>query len=221
VTSFLLDTLKKVANTQRLIDISGKMSEAAVNSYTKKDLEGVSRVIVDQVNPLTKQPGGKIELAMELLKIGKIDAVQFFDVVNTGNLDVATESDERMLDFIASAKEKLMSGESIPPIPGINHQLYIKEIHSLLFDMEVLGNEQNQNILQNVLQTIQQQLDIMRNGDEIANLIYGGKQPVTPAVDQASELNLPNNQQAASQASAQPAQPAPQVQPGPPMPLQQ
>lgn len=182
IATFLIKTLQKVANTERMIDITGKMQAAAVSSFTKEDLEGVSRVIVDQTNPITKQPAGKIEIAMELLKIGQITPTQFFDVVNTGNLDVATESDERMLDFIASAKEKLLDGQQIPPIPGINHQLYIKEIHSLLFDHEIIANPENRQIMENVLKTIQQQLEILRNGDEVANLIYGNKSPTPQAV---------------------------------------
>ena len=182
MSTFLIETLQKVANTERLIDITGKMQATSVNSYTKDDLNGVSRVIVDQTNPITKQPAGKIEIAMELLKLGHITPERFFDVVNTGNLDVAVESDERMLDFISSSKERLLDGETIPPIPGINHQMYIKEIHSLLYDQEILTNENNQNIMKNIVDTIQQQLEILRNGDEIANLIYGGKSPTPVAV---------------------------------------
>lgn len=191
ISTFMIDTLKKTASTERLIDVTGKMQATSVQSFTSEDLNGVSRVIVDQTNPITKQPAGKIEIAMELLKLGHITPEKFFDVVNTGNLDVAVESDERMLDFIAAAKEKLLDGGTIPPIPGINHQLYIKEIHSLLFDNEILDNPENQGIMQNIVTTIQQQLDILRNGDEIANLIYGGKSP-TPMGVGPEEVN-PNN----------------------------
>jgi hypothetical protein len=130
---------------------------------------------------------------MELLKIGKITPLEFFDVVNTGNLDVAVQADKRMLDFIAVAKEQLLAGKELPPIPGINHQLYIKEIHSLLFDVDILSNPKNQNIMRNITQTLQQQLDIMRNGDEIANLIYGGKPP-TPMAIEDSEATPGNPQ---------------------------
>lgn len=198
LATFMIKTLEKVAVNERMIDIVGKMQATAVNSFTKDDLKGVSRVIVDQTNPITQQPAGKIEIAMELLKIGQISPEKFFDVVNTGNLQNATESDDRMLDFIASAKERLLDGEVVPPIPGINHQVYIKEIHSLLFDHEIINNPDNQHIMQNVLKTIQQQLDMLRNGDEIANLLYGNKTP-TPQAINPQELNnveVPNSLQA-------------------------
>lgn len=182
LATFLLKTLRKVATSKRVIDIVGKMKATAAQSYVGDDLNGISRVIVDQTNPISKQPAGKIEIAMELLQMGKITPEKFFDVVNTGNLDSAVESDEKMLDFIASVKETLLEGKPVPPIPGINHQLYIKEIHSLLFDVQVIGNPENQELMKNVIQTIQQQLDILRNGDEISNLIYGGQSPTPQAV---------------------------------------
>lgn len=203
IATFLITTLQKVANTERLIDITGKMQATSINSFTKEDLQGVSRVIVDQTNPITKQPAGKIEIAMELLKVGKITPEKFLDVVNTGNLDVAVEADARMLDFISAAKEKLLDGEVIPPIPGVNHQLYIKEIHSLLYDTEILSNEDNQQIMQNIVQTIQQQLDILRNGDEIANLIYGGKSP-TPTAIKPDEVIQPGMEGPTGQSGSPP-----------------
>jgi hypothetical protein len=190
LATFLLKTLQKVATTERIIDIVGKMKATSVQSYTGDDLKGISRVIIDQTNPISKQPAGKIEIGMELLKLGVITPEKFFDVVNTGNLDTAVEADEKMLDFIAAAKEKLLEGEPIPPIPGINHQLYIKEIHSLLYDIEVIGNEENKGLMTNIIQTIQQQLEILRNGDEIASLIYGGKPP-TPQEPTSQEVPPP------------------------------
>jgi hypothetical protein len=180
IASFLIKTLQNVQSTERLIEISGPSNKNYVQTFVKDDIKGVSRVVITQTNPLMNQPSGKIEIAFEMLKIGKIGTDEFFDVVNTGNLEVATESDERLLDFIASAKEMLLEGKMLPPIPGINHQLYIKEIHSLLYDPDIIANDANKQILQNIIATIQQQLDLMRNGDEIANLIYGGKPPTPP-----------------------------------------
>jgi hypothetical protein len=190
LTTFILETLRTTANTERLIEITGKSNATSVNSFIKEDLDGISRVIVDQTNPITKQPSGKIEIALELLKLGQITPVQFFDVVNTGNLDTAVEADERMLDFISSVKEKLLNGEQIPPIPGIDHRVYIKEIQSLLYDTEIVTKQENQQIMMNIITTIENQMTILRNGDEIANLIYGGKPP-TPMGISSEEVNIP------------------------------
>ena len=209
MSTFILKTLQKVATTERLIDITGKMQKTSVTSFKGEDLNGISRVIVDQTNPITKQPAGKIEIAMELLKIGQISPEQFFDVMNTGNLDVATESDERLLDFIASVKEQLLDGKMIPPIPGINHQLFIKEIHSLIYDVEIVNNHEHQQLMQNILQVVNQQLDLLRQGDEVANLIYGGKQP-TPQKVASGEVNTPGPLTGVqpTETASSPAQPA-------------
>jgi hypothetical protein len=177
ITTFLLQTLKEVASEQRLYEICGKSQRSAVATFTSKDLDGVSRVIIDRTNPIAKTPSGKIEIAMELLKTGIISPKQFFDVMNTGNLNVATEADERMLDYIANVKEKLLAGEQVAAIPGIDHQLFIKEIQSLLYDIDLINNTDNAIIVQNITNLITAHMQLVRNGDELAAMIYGGQAP--------------------------------------------
>jgi hypothetical protein len=179
LATFMISVLAKIANTERLIEIAGKRNSSTVMTYTNQDLQGISRVVVDRANPLANTPAVKIEMAQDLLAKGKITVEKYFDVINTGNLDNATESDQRMLDFIDSVKEALMAGKQVPPIPGINHQLVIREIQALIYDIDITTNPQNQGILQNILQFLQGQMDLVRNGDEISNFIYGN-QPPTP-----------------------------------------
>jgi hypothetical protein len=183
--SFVLTMLKKVANKERLYEISGKSQRSSVESYTSEDLEGVSRVVVDRTNPIAKTPAGKIEIANNLLQIGKINTEQFFDVVNTGNLNVATESDERLLDYIASTKEALLAGKQVPPLPGVDHQLFIKEIHALLLDVDMTTNPENTEIVQNISNLVNAHMDLLRQGDQIASLIYGGQPPAPEAISSA------------------------------------
>jgi hypothetical protein len=187
ITTFILQTLKEVASEDRLYEICGKSQRSAVSSFTSKDLQGVSRVVIDRTNPISKMPAGKIEIATELLKMGNINAKQYFDVINTGNLNVSTEADERMLDYIANVKEKLLTGEKIVPIPGIDHQLFIKEIQSLLYDIDLVNNTDNAEIVKNITQLITGHMQLVRNGDELASMIYGG---VAPQPNQISNEEL-------------------------------
>jgi hypothetical protein len=211
VMSFILTTLKSVANEERIYEISGKQNRSAVKSFTSKDLEGVSRVTVERTNPVANTPAGRIEIAMELLKMGVIKPEQFFDVMNTGNLDVATKSDEMLLDYVASVKERLLDGQKVIPVPGINHQLFVQEIQSLLFDIDLTSNPENAEIVRNITETIQGHMNFVRNGDEVANLIYGG-QPPTPRQIGNDELNIEQQQQA-------PVDQGPQATPVPSAPM--
>lgn len=212
VASFLLKTLRKVANEERLIEVAGKQMANTVSSFIGDDLEGVQRVKVERTNPIANSPAGAIEIGDKMLQGGHINPTQFFDIVNTGSLESVMSADEKMMDFIADAKETLLRGEEIPPIPGINHQVYVKEVHSLLLDLDILQKPENQPILQNILKTIQQQLDLMRQGDEIANLNWGGQPPTPQAIGDA-EVNPQGNPDLGSgpQAGAPGPEGAPEV----------
>ena len=182
VTSFLIETLKKTANEERMYDIAGLSSRSAVKSFTKADLLGVSRSIVNRTNPIAKSPAGQIEIATNLLQQGTITPLQYFDVINTGSYRSVTETPERMLDYIAAVKEKLLDGQQVIPIPGVDHQLFIKEINSLLMDIDMTSDPKNAPIIKNITALINGHMQILRNGDELAALIYGGKLPTPPAV---------------------------------------
>lgn len=175
--TFLLKTLKNVANEERLFEIAGRGRRSSVLSFTKKDLEGFSRVIIHRVNPISKTPAGQIEIAMELLKLGQITPEQFFEVMDTGKLEVATQSDERLLDYIQAVKERLLEGGTVTPVPGINHRLFIQEIQSLLYDLDLTTNPEKTQIVENIITLVNAHMELVRNGDEISALIFGGNSP--------------------------------------------
>jgi hypothetical protein len=129
--------------------------------------------------------------------------MQFFDVVNTGSYRSVVESDEKMLDYIAAVKEKLLAGEKIIPIPGINHQLFVKEIQSLLCDIDMTSDPASAPIIKNITDLINGHMEILRNGDQVSALIYSGALPTPPAIN--------NNE------LIKPAPPAGAMGPPPPM----
>lgn len=210
VYSFMLDTLKSVANEQRLIEIVGKKREQDVEYFTKDDLKGISRVVVERVNPVSKSYSGSIEIGMELLQLGQITPEQFFDLINTGNIDFATENKERMMDLITAYKDGLLKGEQLPAIPGINHRLFMQEIQSLLFDKDIMVNPERANILQNILSLLTNQMNLVRGGDEIADYIYGGQLPMAAQQPPMGDGNI----QALTDQSAKPQNNSAQPQAG-------
>jgi hypothetical protein len=181
--SFLLEVLQTTASTERVFQIAGKTRRSTVRSFTKDNLKGAGRVVVNRTNPISKQPAGKVEIATELLKTGNITPQQYFEVIDTGNLRSATESDEKLSDYIADCKEKLLEGQALQPVPGVNHQLFVQEIHSLLMDLNLTQDPEKQHIVQNVTNLINGHMELLRNGDEIASLIYGGQAPMPKEID--------------------------------------
>lgn len=194
VYTFMIDILKVVANEERLIEIVGKRRSSDVEMFTKEDLTGVSRVVVEKVNPIIKSPAGAMETAMELLKIGAITIEQYFDVINTGNIDFATENLESLTDLITAYKDALIDGKPMPAVPGINHRLFMREIQSVL-TFDVLTNPEKSNVLQNTLKLLSEQMQFVRNGDEVAEYIYAGQipPPPTPAGGGMPQIVNPGN----------------------------
>lgn len=176
VYTFMIDVLKVVANEERLIEIAGKRRASDVSTFTKEDLVGVSRIVVQQVNPISKSPAGAMEIGMELLKMEAITIEQYFDIINTGNIDFATENLESLTDLITAYKDALLEGRSLPAVPGINHRLFMREIQSVL-TFDVLTNPDKAQILQNTLKLLNDQMNFVRNGDEVAEYIYAGQIP--------------------------------------------
>jgi hypothetical protein len=176
---FILKFLAATAKTERLYEIVGNTNRSSVDTFTAEDLQDVSRVIISKTNPIAKTAAGKVEIAMEQLKMGAITVEQFQDVINTGNIEVATEADDRLMDYIWAVKERLLDGEPVPPVPGINHQLFMAEIQSLLLDVDLTTNQNNAHIVKNIQTLLQGHLNFVRDGDELAALIHGG-QPPTP-----------------------------------------
>lgn len=183
--TFVLEFLMKFANTQRVYEIAGKTSQSAVSSFTGKDLKGVGRVIVNRTNPILKQPAGAIEIAEKLLSTGQISPNQYIEVINTGNLSVATEKTDRFNDYIQNVKERLLEGKTVPAIVGINHREFMAEIQPLLMDMDLMDKPEYRTIVQNITNLLSGHMELARNGDELSEFIFAGQLPSPPQVNNA------------------------------------
>lgn len=213
VNTFMIKTLKKFATTERLIDIVGKEQTTSVMAYTNTDINDVSRVIVEEVNPLLHSPAGRYEVASDMLKNGLIDKNEYFDVLNNGNIDSGTFSKKAMLFYVSKVKDMLLDGQQVQPISGVDHKYVLTEVHALLCDPEFTMNPQNQPIVQNIMQFEQASMNILRNGDELSGLIYAGLPP-TPALQPGMPIP-PQGQQGQPPV---PGHPQPPPQQGAPKP---
>jgi len=189
--TFILEFLQKFANTERVYEIAGKTSTSSVASFTGNDLHGIGRVIVNRVNPILKQPAGQIEIAEQLLNTGKITPRQYLDVINTGNLAAATEADDKFSDYIQNVKERLLNGERIEPIPGIDHRAFMTEIQSLLMDIDIMQKPENRPMVENITYLLQGHMSLVRNGDELSEYIVAGAMPTPPQINN-SEIPMMN-----------------------------
>lgn len=192
IQTFRLKTLQKVADEKRIIDIVGKTKASNVIEFTKDDLEGISRVIVQKTNPILNTPAGNIEIATQYMQMsnGQFSFKDFLEVVHTGDLAGVTESDTAMLDYVQQVKEALLDGQPVDAIMGTDHAYAIKEIQSLLLNLPFRSNPENRDIVKNIVDFINKSMDLMRQGDQVSALIYGGVAPQAQSVQMPPEQGV-------------------------------
>jgi len=160
----LINMLKDFASAPRIAAIAGKKNRTQMKEFTGDDLSSVNRVIVDAGNALSKTTAGKLQIAESLLQMGLIKTPeQYFNVLNTGELDSMTDTITDELSFIKLENEKLMDGDTeIMALSIDDHTLHIKEHKGVLFDPDL---RKDPELVQNVLTHIQQHIELGRNTD--------------------------------------------------------
>lgn len=208
VGTSLIQILKDFATTPKVIALVGKNNKPYLKEFTGEDINAINRVIVDVGNPLARTTAGRVQMAEQMLQMGVIkNPQQYFQVMNTGRLDVTYEGEMNELLLIKSENERLLEGESTIASLLDAHRMHIMEHKSVLADPELRKNPQ---LVQNTLNHIQQHIDYLRNSDpDLLQLI--GEQPLNP-MSQQGDPNLPPGPMTS------PQQPPPGPVPGMPQP---
>jgi len=211
----LLNILKRHANTPKLVALVGKYNQSDLRQFTGDMIKDVNRVVVDMGNPLSKTIAGRMEIASELLQMKLLKTPeQYFQILKTGNLDVAFEGDTSQLRCIKKENEMLMDGKK--PIADMldKHSLHIKEHQSVTSDPEL---RLNPILRAAVLEHIQEHINYLRTTDP-ALLQTIGEQPLPPIPgQQPPQMPPPQGPTKASADNNIPEQMSPvqgQVQPG-------
>lgn len=147
----LFNTLKAFANSKRMIAIAGNSNKQYMDEFSGKDLENITRVIVEAGNPATSTEAGKLQTAQDLMAKGMVDVKEYFQVLATGQLDTMTEGPEAENMFIIEENELLRKGVPCVVSPTDNHALHIKQHNGIMFDTD-LRKTQNDPVLAVVMQ---------------------------------------------------------------------
>lgn len=159
VGNAIIELLQEFAEEPRLAFIVGKTKAPLMKEFSGKDLQGISRVIVDTANPLTKTSAGRVEIANQLLQApGMIKTPeQYLGVLTTGNLEPLYEFDRSRQHLTKAENEALMSGEDVQALLTDDHAIHVLE-HSCVANN--LAARKNPEIMQKVLAHIQEHIDL-------------------------------------------------------------
>lgn len=132
----LLDILKEYAKAPRLISIVGRNNVQYLPEFTGEDISQIDRVTAEVNNPLARTTSGKLQIAQDLLSKSLIDPKQYLQILETGNLEQATEGLSSQLMLIKEENEALMEGKNVPAIRTDIHLLHIAEHATVLANLD-------------------------------------------------------------------------------------
>jgi hypothetical protein len=200
--------LQDFADIPRVAAIVGKSNEPYLKEFMGKDLQHINRVVVDISNPVSKTVAGRLEMANNLLQYGAIkDVHQYVNILNTGKLEVMTESTQKELLLISKENEKMMVGESVPVIALDSHLIHIKEHKAILYDPDL---RKDPELVQNVLNHIDEHFRMLQETDP-AKLQLLGEQPLPPPGAAPPAPGAPDTNQDLNQPPAPGGVPQPEI----------
>lgn len=163
VGTSLINILQDYATTPRTISVVGKSNMYMVKEFDKDDINAIGRVVVSVGNPLAKTTAGRVQMADQLLQMGLItNPKQYFQIINTGDLESIFEGDFKELMNIKRENEWMMEGKQVTALFLDSHKEHILEHKTLVSDPEL---RQNPQLVQLVMAHIQEHIDALRTVD--------------------------------------------------------
>jgi len=187
----LLQILKDYAQTPKIVALVGKHNKTLLKEFTGESINAINRVVVDIGNPLSRSVAGRVQMADQMLQMGILkDAKTYFQVINTGRIDVVFEGDLAQQLLVRQENEWLIEGENPIVSPFDYHKEHIQEHAAVLADPEL---RKDPALVARVHDHIQDHLDKLRNTDPFI-LQMMGQQPAPPPGMPAVDPNQPQNQ---------------------------
>ncbi len=184
-----IEILKDFANTPRIVEIVGKTKRPYLKEFSSDDISNINRVVVNVGNPLSKTQAGRVQMAEQLLQMQLItNPKQYFQVLNTGELETTFEGEMDELMLVKSENERLISGEDPIVSPLDKHSMHIMEHRAVLADPELRTDPE---LVRSVMDHIQKHLDFLRTTDPTL-LALVGEQAAPPPMPAGMQMGQPS-----------------------------
>lgn len=189
VETGVIEILQEYATTPRIASIAGKSNRFRVQEFKGSDLDGISRVVSEQVNPVSKTAAGRLQMAQDMLKSGLIQTPQhYFEVLTTGNIEALYEHETSQILLIRSENEDIGDGKAPQAVITDKHQLHIQEHATVLDSPEARSNPQ---IVKLATEHIQQHIQILKTADPALLGLLGEKSLAAPPAPQPGSAAPP------------------------------
>lgn len=209
----IVQMLVDFADSPRIANIVGESGKAYVKTFKGEDLRSINRVIVDSANPMSKTIAGRINMADNLLQYGEITPKQYMNIINTGNIETATDNTVNEEMGIKKENEAMLEGK-LPIAFFLDlHSEHIIGHRALISDPDM---RENPELAQIVTQHIQEHIRLLKETDPQILMSFGQQPlqappPPPPASGQPpmepNPATQPPVEQAVQQNNAQPQEP--------------
>lgn len=185
VGTFILNTLADYAgDSERTARIMGENNRPMAVTFTGREMEGFDRVVVEATNHAGKTVVGKQAIADALLDKGALGQTEaaghrYIQLLKTGELEQMTETPQAEALRRKRAKEMLAKGQPVAVLVTDRHWLDIPEYLTVLSSPEARENPQ---VVQTVLMTVQESLNLWRTMDVDLLALLGGPPPPSQAM---------------------------------------
>ena len=198
----LIEILIDYANSPIIASIVGMNNKSYMKEFKGEDLAEINRVVVDSANHLSKTLSGRVNMADNLLQYQAINAQQYQNVINTGNIETATDPTIRLQMLIQSENEAIMNGQEVQASAFDSHLEHIMGHRTVIDDFDL---RQDAQLVELTMNHIQQHIDLLKTvKPEVLQAL--GQQPIAPDAAPAPEGQpAPEGAPAAPEAPAAPA----------------
>lgn len=178
----LIGVLRTYADTPRVATIVGKSKASGLKEfkYTGTDLNSISSIVYEMVNPVSQTFGGRLSMAQDLLKAGQVKSPkQYINLVATGQIDVLIEDDEADGLLILEENEWLSEGK---PFRAVITQMHADHIKSHTSQITLESQVTDPEFVRRTLDHIQDHIDIWQSASQNnpGILMATGQQPLMP-----------------------------------------
>lgn len=177
VGTAIIKQIAKNSRTQRSGSLLTRTNKFINEPYTSDDLRGIIKISVKYGNPLTQTTAGRLQIADTLFEKQKLNAQEYLNIIETGNLESQLEAENAEIILIKSENERLIKGEKFQCIIYDNHVLHMPEHMSVLASEEARNNPE---VIQATMFHVEHHAQMLRELQKDPVLVGLLKQPVIP-----------------------------------------
>jgi hypothetical protein len=212
----IVATYRCKATMPQVALVAGEHNRSYVKTFLGADLDPVDRVFVNMGNPAAKTPAGRLQLAENMADRGYIkSADEYIEVVTSGRIEPALESEQSRRLLIRAENEKLKNGEPVKVLISDLHHEHVPEHLSTLDDPDTRDDEA---LTAAVLAHVQEHLDLWPQVPPGMAMLLGIPPPPMPAMPPPGAPGEPPPEEGAAPSGPAPKDSAPPPPPEGPQP---